>query len=116
MRGLHPRRKTPHPPSMLRISGTPSYKGSGQEKLLPIPPARCQPLVHMRRRRRDDARRILVPGDRDHELARMQVEARFAETRTVTINIVADNRPAHGRTMNAQLMGPAGDRLKRQPG
>ena len=27
MRGLHPRKETPHPPSMLRISGTLSHKG-----------------------------------------------------------------------------------------
>src|SRR6476660_3536076 len=114
MRGLHP--ETPHPPSMLSISGTLSHKGRGQEKLLPIPTAHSQSLVHMRRRRGDDAHRVLVPGDRDHEFARMQVQPRFAETRTVAINIIADNRPALSRSVNAQLMSPPGDRLKRQPG
>jgi hypothetical protein len=29
MRGLYPRRPTPHPPSMLRIYGTLSHKGRG---------------------------------------------------------------------------------------
>src|SRR5260370_1826337 len=115
MRGLRRRRKSPDPRSMLRMSGTLPHKGGGEEELLPIPPARSQPLVHMRRRRRDNAHRVLVPGDRDHEFARMQVQARFAETRTVAVNIVAGNRPAYGCTINAQLMSPSGDRLKRQP-
>ena len=46
----------------------------------------------------------------------MQVQPGFAETRTVAINIIADNRPALSRSVNAQLMSPPGDRLKRQPG
>src|SRR4029453_19408435 len=81
-----------------------------------IPPASFEPLARVRRCRRDDAYRVLVPGNRNHELARMQMQAWFPETRAVAVDVVADNRPVHGCTMNAQLMGPAGDRLKREPG
>jgi hypothetical protein len=31
MRGLHPRRQTPHPSAMLRIASTLSHKGRGEE-------------------------------------------------------------------------------------
>src|SRR5205814_10546290 len=33
MRGMYPRRETPHPPSMLRISGALSHKGRGGRKI-----------------------------------------------------------------------------------
>jgi len=46
----------------------------------------------------------------------MQMQARFAEAWTVAVDVIADNRPAHGGGVNAQLMGPAGDRLEREPG
>jgi hypothetical protein len=31
MRGLYPRRQTPHPSAMLRIAATLSHKGRGEE-------------------------------------------------------------------------------------
>src|SRR4051795_9534757 len=58
---------------------------------------------------------VLVPGDRDHDLTGMQMQPGFAETRTVAVNVVADNGPAHRRGVYAQLMGAAGDRFEREP-
>ena len=43
------------------------------------------------------------------------MQARFAEARAISVDIVADNRPAHGGGVHAQLMGAAGDRLERKP-
>src|SRR5260370_34558124 len=83
---------------------------------LPIPPARLEPLMHMRRRRRHHAHRVLVLRNRDHQFARMQMQPRLAEARTIAVNIIAENWPAHGRGVNAPLMGPPGDRLQREPG
>src|ERR1700704_895507 len=60
---------------------------------LPTPPARPEPLSHMRRCRRDHAHRILVPRYRNHDLTRMQMQPRFAEPRPVAVNVVAHNRP-----------------------
>src|SRR3981189_1176176 len=36
MRGLHPRKQTPHPSAMLRIASTLSHKGGGEEEVTPI--------------------------------------------------------------------------------
>src|ERR1700722_12641062 len=68
-----------------------------------------------RRRRRDYAHRVLVPRNRDHDLAGMQMQARSAEARSISINIVADDRPSHRRRLHAQLMGAAGNRFQREP-
>ena len=46
----------------------------------------------------------------------MQVQSRLAEAGAISINIITDDRPAHFGTVNAQLMGAAGDRFERQPG
>src|SRR6266404_2244776 len=62
------------------------------------------------------AYRVLVFRNRDYDLAGMQMQSRLAEARTIAINIVADNRPAHFGAVNAQLMGAAGDRFEREPG
>src|ERR1700722_8419284 len=70
----------------------------------------------MRRRRCGHPHRVLVSGNRDHDLARMQMQARLAETRTVAVDIVADDRPAHRSGVNTQLMGAPGDGFEREPG
>src|SRR5260221_11051054 len=70
----------------------------------------------MRRRRREDAHRVLVLRNRDHELARMQMQAWLAETRTLAVDVIADDRPALSCSVNAQLMGAAGDGFQREPG
>src|SRR5258707_15546882 len=62
------------------------------------------------------AYRVLVFRNRDYDLAGMQMQSRLAEARTIAINIVADNRPAHFGAVNAQLMGAAGDRFEPEPG
>jgi len=82
---------------------------------LPVPSAGPEPFVQMGWRGGQHAHRVLVPRNRDHDLAGMQMQARLAEARSVAINIVADNRPAHGGGVNAQLMGAAGDRFQREP-
>src|SRR6266851_9553078 len=84
--------------------------------LFPIPAARPEPLAQMLRRGRTHPHRVLVFRNRNHDLARMQVQSRLAEARAISINIVANNRPAHFGTVNAQLMGAAGDRFEREPG
>src|SRR5437762_1529356 len=84
--------------------------------LLPVPPARLEPLVHMGRRRRDRPHRFLILRHRNHDLAGMQMQNRLAEAGTVPVDIVADDWPAHFGTMDAQLVGSAGDGLKCQPG
>src|SRR3984893_2962429 len=102
---------------MLRISGTLSPTGRGEETAsLPIPTARFEPLMQMHRRRCGHADRIFVLRNRDHQFARMQMQPRFAETGAVAVDIIADNRPAHRGSMHPQLMRPPGDRLQRQPG
>src|SRR6266705_4489803 len=83
---------------------------------LSIPSAGPEPFLQMSRRGGRHAYRVLVPRNRDHDLAGMQMQARLAEARSVAIDIVADNRPAHGGGVNAQLMGAAGDRFQREPG
>src|ERR1700737_3892911 len=95
------------------MAGTSPAMTSGS---FPIPSAGPQPLLQMRRRRRHHAHRVLVPGNRDHDLAGMQMQARPTEARSVAVDIFADNRPAHGGCVNPQLMGAAGDRFEREPG
>src|SRR5260370_28330106 len=57
-----------------RLMATFSHKGRRKEEpLLPVPPARPEPLVHMRRRRRDHVYRFLVFRNRDPDLAGMQM-------------------------------------------
>ena len=90
--------------------------GHDENESLPTPSAGPQPLVQMCRRRRCDAHRVLVSGDRDHDLASMKMQARLTETRAVAINVVANDRPAHRSRVNAQLMGAAGDGFERKPG
>src|SRR6266436_9570411 len=98
------------------MRATLSHEGRGEESAsLPIPSAGPEPLLQMSRRGGGHAHRLLVPRNRDHDLAGMQMQARLAEARPVAIDIVADNRPAHGGGVNAQLMGAAGDRFKREP-
>src|SRR5882757_4612254 len=84
--------------------------------LLPVPPARSQPLPHMLRRWRHHAHRVLVLRNRNPDLAGVQMQDRLTEARAVTVNVVADDRPARRRRMHPQLMGAAGDRLEREPG
>src|SRR5450755_4130654 len=84
--------------------------------LFPIPSAGPQPLLKMRRRGRHGANRVLVSGNRNHDLAGMQMQARLAEARSISIDIVADNRPAHRGCVNPQLMGAAGHWFQREPG
>src|SRR5258708_23168161 len=71
--------------------------------------------MQMRRRRRYHADRVLVLRNRNHDLAGVQMQPRLAEARTIAINIIAENRPAHFGAMHPQLMGPPGDRLEREP-
>ena len=100
MRGLYPRSsRAPRSGSpLLRISDPPSpTRGEGiSAASLPVPPARPEPLPHMLRRRRHHAHRLLVLRNRNHDLAGMQMQDRLAEARAVAINVVADDRPAHG--------------------
>src|SRR5260221_2129430 len=117
MRGLYPRRE---PLTRLRCfaSQAPSpTRGEGKKAsgLLPIPAACPEPFLQMWWRWRHHADRVLVLRNRDHDLARMQMQARLAEARAVAVNIIADNRPAHRYGMHPQLMGPARHRLQRQP-
>src|SRR6185312_10546245 len=83
--------------------------------LFPIPAALLQPLPHMLWRRRCHAHRFLVLGNRNHDLAGMQMQDRLAKTRSVAVNIAADDRPAHGGRVDAQLMGAASHRLECEP-
>src|ERR1700749_2452856 len=59
---------------------------------------------------------LLVLRNRNSDLARMQMQPRLAPTRTVAVDIVADNRPSLRRRMHAQLMGATGDGFHGQPG
>src|ERR1700722_18640025 len=69
----------------------------------------------MFRHRRGDANRLLVLRNRNSDLAGMQMKTRLAEARPITVNIIADDRPALGCRMHPQLMGAAGDGLKCKP-
>src|SRR3954451_4909056 len=60
--------------------------------------------------------RLLVLRNRNHNLAGMQMQAWFAKSRPVTVNVIAHDRPAHRGGVYAQLMGAAGDRLQCEPG
>src|SRR5262245_55452989 len=74
----------------------------------PVPSAHTEPFLHMFRRRRRNTHRFLVPGNRNSDFTRMQMQDRFAEARAVTVDVVADNGPALARCMHPQLMGAAG--------
>src|ERR1700674_5542033 len=82
---------------------------------LPVPAACLEPLVQMRRRWRHYAHRGLVPRNWNHDLARMQMQAGIAEAGAISVDIVADDLPAHRGCVNPQLMGTARNRLQRQP-
>src|SRR2546430_12551873 len=73
------------------------------------------PYTTLFRSRRHHAHGLLVPRNRNPDLARMQMQARFAKTWPVAIDVVAEDRPAHCGGMHAQLMGAAGDRFHRDP-
>src|SRR2546430_10001794 len=53
------------------------------------------PYTTLFRSRRHHAHGLLVPRDRNPDLARMQMQARFAKTWPVAIDVVAEDRPAH---------------------
>src|SRR5437764_2185374 len=59
--------------------------------------------------------RLLVLRNRNHDLAGMQMQPRFAEARAVTVNVIAHDGPAHRGGVDAQLMGAAGDGLQCEP-
>ena len=44
------------------------------------------------------------------------MQPRLAEARAIAVNVVADNGPALGRGMHAQLVSAAGHRFHREPG
>src|SRR5436190_22469851 len=70
----------------------------------------------MRRRWRHYPYRLLVLRNGNHDLAGMQMQTRFAEARSIAVNVVANDGPAHRGGVDAQLMGAAGDRLQCEPG
>src|SRR5579864_1220184 len=70
----------------------------------PVPAAGPEPLMHVRRGGRRDADRLLVLRDRNCDFARMQMQPRLAEPRSVAVDVVAHDRPALGRRMHAELM------------
>src|SRR5271154_5283780 len=70
----------------------------------------------MSRRRRRHTYRFLVLGNGNPDFARMQMQTRLAEARTVSVDIVADNRPALSCRMDAQLVGAASNGFKGEPG
>src|SRR5690348_10642033 len=97
-----------HPPSrMMTAVGV---------ALFPAPTTSTQSLAHVLRRRRGDADRLLVLGNRNRQFARMQMQPRLAETRAVAIDIVADDWPALGRRMDPELVGAPGERFHGEPG
>ena len=62
-----------------------------------VPPARLQPLLHVRRHRRRDLDRRLVLVERHHDLARVQMQARAAVARRAAVDVVAEDRKARSR-------------------
>src|SRR5262245_16191520 len=46
----------------------------------------------------------------------MQMKSQPPGARRIALDIVADDRPSHFRTMHAQLVSATGDRLEREPG
>src|SRR5262245_49941919 len=46
----------------------------------------------------------------------MQMKSQPPGARCIAVDIVADDRPSHFRTMHAQLVSATGDRLEREPG
>src|SRR3954466_13103341 len=67
---------------------------SRKSPLFPIPPAGAELVVHVGRGRGDDADRLLVSGDRHHDLAGMQMQLRLPEARAVAVNVIAEDRPS----------------------
>ena len=66
--------------------------------------------------RRGHTDRIALLIERHHNLPRLQMQHRPAYARCISINVVADHRPAHGGAMHAQLVRPPRERLEREPG
>ena len=81
-----------------------------------LPSASLQPIHHVQRHRRGDTHRRLVLRNRNDDFTRMQMLDRTFKARRLSINVVADDRPAHRGAMHAQLMRAARDRLHREPG
>src|SRR5215207_5870072 len=83
---------------------------------LAIPAACGEPRLQMRRHRRDHAHRIAVLLDRYDDLARVELQARrvrprheldlprAALARFIAVDVVAEDRKAHGGAVHAQLM------------
>jgi len=90
----HARRCSEH--CKLPIGGSNAVwaASTSEAALLPVPATHPQPLVQMCRRRRYHADWLLVLRDRDHDLARMQMQRRLAEARTAAIDVVAEDWPA----------------------
>src|SRR4051812_30035937 len=76
----------------------------GWPRILTAPSAKRQSLAHMLRHGRGGDNWRLVLGNRHHDFARVQVKDRSSRPGCATINIIADNRPAHLGRMHPQLM------------
>jgi hypothetical protein len=70
----------------------------------------------MRRYRRRHPYRGLVPRYRHHDLACVKQLRRRRKAWRRSIDVVANDRPAAGRTMHPQLVGAASDRGEGEPG
>src|SRR5215471_10776142 len=69
----------------------------------------------MVRHRRGDAHRRLVFGDRNRDVARMELLLRPAKARRRPVDVVTDNRPTALSAVDSKLMGSAGHWCKRKP-
>ena len=66
-------------------------------------------IRHQNANRRLDGDGRLLRVKRDRDAARVQVQAGAVETRRRAVDRIAQDREVHGRAMDPQLMGAAGD-------
>jgi hypothetical protein len=72
------------------------------------PAAGLQSFVHVLRHRRFDRGRRLMFVDRHDDAARVQMQRRRTVRFAAAVDAIAENRPAHGGAMDAQLMRASG--------
>jgi len=81
-----------------------------------LPPASRQRRAQARRHRRGDRNRRAVLVERHDDSAGVQMERRPVAARGAAVDCVAEDRPAHFRAVDPELVRAAGQRLEREPG
>src|SRR5712691_11346906 len=81
-----------------------------------LPPASRKQFAHVLRDGRDHPDQLAPGIERNHDFGGVEMQRWTAVARRTAVDRIADDRPAFGRAMHAQLMRAAGHRRAREPG